>query len=107
MNMYSLAFQTIVTIFIIIKPWKQWTEDNRQKEEGGVLFYIRVPRSATNLVVQAGINGESDLKRVSMSNHFLDVKTGGELRVLDSFNCPHCPDHCQPFSDTKALNNHI
>ena len=42
-----------------------------------------------------------------MSNFLSAVEVGGQLRVVDSFNCPHCPDHCEPFSDLRALNNHI
>ena len=42
-----------------------------------------------------------------MSNFLSAVEVGGQLRVVDSFNCPHCSDHCEPFSDMRALNNHI
>ena len=27
--------------------------------------------------------------------------------MVDSFKCPHCPDKCDPFTDIRALNNHI
>ena len=47
-----------------------------------------------------------------MDNYLPAVKVkveeaGGQLGVVDSFNCPHCSEHCEPFSDIKALNNHI
>ena len=64
--------------------------------------------SATNVIDQAEIEEESDLRGgwSSMSNYLPSVKAGG--RVLEtSFNCPHCPDHCEPFSDMRALNKHV
>ena len=27
--------------------------------------------------------------------------------MVDSFKCPHWSDKCDPFSDIRALNNHI
>ena len=37
------------------------------------------------------------------------MKAGGEeLRVLEeSFNRPHCPDNSEPFSNLRALYNHV
>ena len=42
-----------------------------------------------------------------MSNFLSTVEVGGQLRVVDSFNCPQCPDYSKPFLDLRSLNNHI
>ena len=41
-----------------------------------------------------------------MNDYLPAVKADGEV-VEESFKCPHCPDNCEPFSNMRALNNHI
>ena len=50
---------------------------------------------------------ESALKEDWTSSWRTLVGAAGDLKVVDSFKCPHCPDKCDPFSDIKALNNHV
>ena len=51
--------------------------------------------------------GESALKEGWTSSWRTFVGAAGDLKVVDSFKCPHCPDKCDPFTDIRALNNHI
>ena len=50
---------------------------------------------------------ESALKEDWTSSWRTLVGAAGDLKVVDSFKCPHCPDKCDPFTDIRALNNHI
>ena len=50
---------------------------------------------------------ESALKEGWTSSWRTLVGAAGDLKVMDSFKCPHCPDKCDPFTDIRALNNHI
>ena len=67
---------------------------------------------ALYVIAQPELNhGSNNLRRgwSSMSNYLPAVKAGGgELRVLvESFDCPHCPNYSAPFSNIRALNNHV
>ena len=73
-----------------------------------LLVFFWFSASFPNFAGQVEKNHHSELKSgwSSMNNLLPAVKAGGEV-VEESFNCPHCPDHCPPFSSVGALNNHI